>query len=1079
MSAPPPTSKRVLTPSKENVPTSPNQGPAKKVKSNSDLDTGDDVENKCGDDVKNDCGDDEFDKIFLAALDEMEADESAHKLDLSTWQRCVIEELEMDTESSSLLVKLLVKKSPEVADEPQTAKCHVHAPWNVSDMKQGDIVSLLAKWQPSQSVYVVDKKHGFCVTNPDFLISGTTVTGALFCRRKAVLQERFRGLQWNNRVMVVGTLVHELFQRVLTDKTYTRSHVLTILKYMLQNPYYGQFLYGGGITHQEITEEMQRFVNPIVRFANQFLLDKIPTMPTPTNFRGRIVEVKNTEENLWVPQLGLKGKVDVSVSVNTSMNPIPLELKTGRSTFSIEHTGQLILYQMMNSALGVETSSGLLLYLRENMMREIFGKRNEMRDLIMMRNELAKYLVKEPTAPAMPREDIEDLCLPGPISHHSACQTCQFNTVCAIYAKRDTKLTLGDSHSMKTLMPTLLAHLTDDDIKYFHSWCGVLALEDKHSRESFKQPTIWTEDRVTRQKQGRAIITLRLYPGQLALKCNGRYEQSMQLPSGVDPSINMYHCGFDVGEYVIVSTDSCMAVAAGNIVSLESRRLTLALDRDLKPKYENETFTVDKHDSTSFSSFNYTSLALLLAPTERAKELRSIIVALERQQAPDSVPCSIRMRSYDILRNLNNLQKQAILRCFNGQSYFLIKGLPGTGKTQTLVALVRVLHMLELSVLITAHTHSAVDNLMGRLMEYGLPMVRLGQSSRIAKRLQDISEESVARRCSTVDQLADALETPLIVGVTCLGMGHPIFRKRTFDFCIVDEATQVLEPTILRPLFHCNRFVLVGDPEQLPPIVKSREARNRGADVSLFDRLDSPENTAVLSVQYRMNSTINRLANLLTYEDELQCANHSVARANLQLYLPRDSPLWVRRALSQHLDMAVVVLNTDDVSLRCQNQKGFPYTNTCEVGAVMDILLQLKSAGFNLSNVGVIAPYRAQVELLRQLGESLDRRVEFNTVDQYQGRDKSIIIYSCTRTGREPEQVQGRCRGAEILEDKRRLTVAITRAKHKLIILGDVVCLQKYNPFDVLFSNIPESCFLTLSEGNMDFEYLLPDTERG
>ncbi|SPP78040.1 blast:DNA replication ATP-dependent helicase/nuclease DNA2 [Drosophila guanche] len=879
--------------------------------------------------------------------------------------------------------------------------------------------------------------------------------------------------------MVVGTLVHELFQRVLTDTIYTRSRVLTILKYMLQNPYYGQFLYAGGITHQEITEDMQKFVNPIVRFVNQYLLGQIPTMPTPTNFHGHIDEVKNTEENLWVPQLGLKGKVDVLVSVNASINPIPLELKTGRSTFSIEHTGQLILYQMMNSAMGVETSSGLLLYLRENMMREISGKRNEMRDLIMMRNELAKYLVKEPTAPKNTWEDIEDLCLPGPISHHSACQTCQFNTVCAIYAKRDAKLSLGDSHSMKTLMPTLLAHLTHDDIKYFHSWCGVLALEDKHSRESFKQPTIWTEDRVTRQKQGRAIINLRLYPGQLALKCSGRYEQSMQLPRGVDPNINIYHCGFDVGEYVIVSTDSCLAVAAGNVVSLECRRLTVALDRDLKPKYENETFTVDKHDSTSFSSFNYTSLALLLAPTERAKELRSIIVTLKRQEASHSLPYYIRKRSHDILKNLNNLQQQAILRCFNNQSYFLIKGLPGTGKTQTLVALVRVLHMHKLSVLITAHTHSAVDNLMGRLMEYGLPMIRLGQSSRIAKKLQDISEESVARRCSTVDQLADALETPSIVGVTCLGMGHPIFRKRTFDFCIVDEATQVLEPTVLRPLFHCHRFVLVGDPEQLPPIVKSREARSRGADVSLFDRLDSPDNTAVLSVQYRMNSTINRLANLLTYEGDLECANDSVAKASIPVYLPRDSPMWVRRALSKHLDMAVVVLNTGDVSLRCQKQNTSPYTNTCEVGAVMHILIQLKSAGFDLSNVGVIAPYRAQVELLRRLGQNLDRRVEFNTVDQYQGRDKSIIIYSCTRTGREPEQVQGRCRTAEILEDKRRLTVAITRAKHKLIILGDVECLKKYNPFGVLFRNIPESCFLTLSEGNMDFDYLLPDIQRG
>ncbi|EDW25714.1 GL15961 [Drosophila persimilis] len=185
------TPKRVLTPSKENRSASPGTSQAQVKKFKNDKDLCDDWENQCWDD------DMDFDASALEAA--MDAAVSPHKLDLSIWQRCVIEDFEMDMKSYN--VRLLVKKSPGLAEDPETAECLVHSPWNMCDMKKGDIVSLLAKWQPSQNVYVIDKEDGFCVTNPDFLVSGTTVMGSLFCRRKTVLQERFRGLHWNNRVV--------------------------------------------------------------------------------------------------------------------------------------------------------------------------------------------------------------------------------------------------------------------------------------------------------------------------------------------------------------------------------------------------------------------------------------------------------------------------------------------------------------------------------------------------------------------------------------------------------------------------------------------------------------------------------------------------------------------------------------------------------------------------------------------------------------------------------------------------------------------------------------------------------------
>jgi len=262
--------------------------------------------------------------------------------------------------------------------------------------------------------------------------------------------------------------------------------------------------------------------------------------------------------------------------------------------------------------------------------------------------------------------------------------------------------------------------------------------------------------------------------------------------------------------------------------------LDLRLERDLSQLYGQESFIMDKHESQSFATFNFTNLGLLLSDGERFQELRDIIVAKKQPEQHKVLPKIILTKGAPMLLQLNKVQKTAALRALTTSSHLLIKGLPGTGKTQTLVSLVRLLHLLGKSVLITAQTHSAVDNLLLRLLPFDLPMMRLGSSSRIHSQLEEISEDRLTKDCKTVEELEKALEKPSIVGVTCLGAGHPLFQRRQFDYCIVDEATQVLQPTVLRPLVHCSKFVLVGDPEQLPPIVRSKEARQRGADGDQF-----------------------------------------------------------------------------------------------------------------------------------------------------------------------------------------------------------------------------------------------------
>lgn len=261
--------------------------------------------------------------------------------------------------------------------------------------------------------------------------------------------------------------------------------------------------------------------------------------------------------------------------------------------------------------------------------------------------------------------------------------------------------------------------------------------------------------------------------------------------------------------------------------------------------------------------------------------------------------------------------------------------------------------------------------------------------------------------------------------------------------------------------------------------------RQLGADESLFARLDSDAATVALTMQYRMNRTITKLANGLTYGGALKCANDQVAKATMKLNSKTKSK-WLQKILSPHIDQSIFFLNTGNVHSRCldhmrgtdsiemdrpENKKNQRiYTNHCEAAVILEIIYELLASGLAGSLIGVIAPYALQVGLLKQLIGQVDPSIEVNTVDQYQGRDKEIIIYSCTRTG-VPTAKPTDARKMEILEDKRRLTVAITRAKHKLIVIGDAVALEQYAPFKCLIGLIGGLNKLHLQDEQQGFRW--------
>ncbi|XP_050432477.1 DNA replication ATP-dependent helicase/nuclease DNA2 isoform X2 [Adelges cooleyi] len=903
------------------------------------------------------------------------------------------------------------------------------------------------------NIWSVSNDFGFVARHSDFLVSGTTIVGSLFCARRSVLTDIYRGLDCCAANMVMGTLLHQLLQTVLKGKQFDSKHITGIVNEMTGNLNFIRTLYESDMDLETTKKELTEFIPKIQSFVRTYVVGHKKGNDKKT-WQGEIVSVQDIEENLWVPEFGIKGKVDVTIKANYNRNSkiMPVELKTGRASGSEEHRGQVILYVIMMAQLGMDVDSGLLLYLRENVLTHVKVGHKEKRDLIMLRNRLVHYLKSNRVV--MDSIDKYIPILPEPINHHSACGKCPYLTICSSVLSKESFETLAQNNPLRNLGPKAISHLKPEHIDYVMRWTGLLQLEnyiDTSDNLLAKTSDIWTLPIEERERRGHCIASLKI---SKAVKEQGdKYYVHTMEKFDKNVHINFKLTGFSVGGYSIISTNERTAIATGFISSLTESSVELLLDRDLS-KLKSTVYHLDKYESQSIIAFNFSSLALILEPSDSSAQLRRFIIDKETPTFLSSTSSLDDLtKGTELMSKLNSSQRSAIIKVLAAKHFALIKGMPGTGKTSTLATLVQLLVLMGRSVLITSHTHSAVDNLLLILNKKGIDFLRLGSKTRVHPTLLSKCDEIATQNFDTPEKLSKFYNQIQVVGVTCLGCGHALLQKRIFDICIVDEATQVVQSSVIAALHSSKIFILVGDPQQLPPLIKNKKAKELGMDISMFERLDRPSVTAVLHVQYRMNGSIVDLANKYTYNGSLECANDAVKCATLNLKETEDSHIeceWLKAVASSDLNKSVLLLDTGTVNINTND------SNIIEVNIVKKIVLLLTRGGILGSSIGVIAPFRAQVTLLKNTIYPVDPDIEVNTVDQYQGRDKEVIIYSCTKNTFSKD--------VGILSDKRRITVAITRAKHKLILVGNVATMKCYDTFNSLFSHIsnviklPQDC---------------------
>jgi len=276
------------------------------------------------------------------------------------------------------------------------------------------------------------------------------------------------------------------------------------------------------------------------------------------------------------------------------------------------------------------------------------------------------------------------------------------------------------------------------------------------------------------------------------------------------------------------------------------------------------------------------------------------------------------------------------------------------------------------------------------------------------------------------------LEADVVVSTNSMAFSE-FLKDFSFDVAVIDEGSQQVEPSTLIPIMKANRFYIAGDHKQLPPTILSEEAKE--LENTLFEKLiNQHENLSMmLDIQYRMNEKIMEFPNKEFYEGKLK-AHPSVKDHTLRDLGVSDCQRF-EKLLSP--DEVLGFLDTKEVNaMEFQPEGSTSFENYQEAKLVVDLVEELLKAGVKREWIGVITPYAAQVKLLKQMFLEKSIKVEVNSVDGFQGREKEVIILSFVRSNEEKE--------LGFLKDLRRLNVSITRAKRKLLCVGDSSTLSSH-----------------------------------
>jgi DNA replication ATP-dependent helicase Dna2 len=869
------------------------------------------------------------------------------------------------------LVEVRVRREADAPDDPTTVTLWGKWTETADHLEPG--MELLVT-DPGEDEYRGERQFSttgdsYVVVEPDFLVDVTDVRSWVQCPRMYYLN-KLSGVPLAYPV-VKGTVVHEVFGDLLRGIDLEDAVADRVEEAALDIGLLGR-------DREEVAEEVRQNALAIDGWLRQ------GTLTEDDEWRS--------EQTLISETFGIKGRAD---AVRRGM---PVELKTGKNLKReprFHDKVQAVCYSLLLRERDGEltadrhpSDTATLLYTKNSALdrSEFSGDFSPAKEFSVGPG-LRKFVVRARNAIAAMEHDT------GVPTGYEA------DAVCEYCFEQDTCMVVSGRLDQESKAGQIGQALPDEEREHFDRFYRAIEAERREAHREYAK--LWEQTAIERADDDRALVDL-AFEESTELD-GGRWELRARRTAGAVSKIRE-------GDVVLASDGHPVRGEAelARVERLGTDEVVLTADEPVAVSrldvYPSE-LSVDRmltalHDA-------------LLKGSQRRKD-----VLFGRESPSFDEPD-------ETFVDNNPAQDEAVSMALGADDFALVHGPPGTGKTYTIARAVRAMVERGERVLLSAFTNRAVDNCLEALREQGgVPsetgrgggetagIVRMGTESGVRDDMQDLRLETRG----DPDAVARRLTGAPVVAATTASCGSRVMREQSFDVALVDEAAQLTEPGTLAAVERANRFVLVGDHEQLPPVVRAEN----DLSTSLFERLHDlhPEASVLLDRQYRMSQRIQAFSSREFYDNRLRPATPEVAGRSLADLDGVDVD-----ALPPSL--------RDGVSFHDVPGDAARHTDTAEADTVADVVADLEAAGVAAADVGIIAPFRAQVA---EIGKRVPDAVAVDTVDRFQGSSKEVIVVSFVASG----DLE-----SPIFEDYRRVNVALTRAKRSLVLVGNASALAQ------------------------------------
>ena len=877
----------------------------------------------------------------------------------------------------------------------------------------GILISLINVKLNKDEVIFSDSIQSYIVIEPSWLMNVTELTQFDFYER-SLFNKRFSTFK-PNQYTLVGNIVHEVFEDIITGFSTNKKILFRQLNKKLQDSIKKNIVYFAmlDLNPAKIKEIIRDHLNALYLYV-----DRNKGFNSDKEFLS--------EHYIIDTDLGLKGKIDSVVMNEEKM--IAVELKTGKSWKRHAKTGhafQAQAYSLLleNKYKNKKVMPPLIIYSGDY---KLFDLKSDSEIRLGMKVEL-NYKAKANVINLRNKLIASDIIYNQDYDHirFSKCDKCFHLSSCECV----NSIELKSNYILTPLLLDAYRNFSEKEKSFFKKNNKYITEESVAIKKDLS--TYFNSDNDDRVNTGKCVEVEKIISqdyDSIVLQCSNQSElreKDMCLISDFSGPIK----------------GQCSQAFISDIFE-DSIKLRLNKPIKFIPKW------IDAMRSDSIFDNNYPSLFNLIN-NSNLKVLKNILI--NKGVASDNR--FIEFNEDKAIFKLNESQRNAIKLALGVQDYLLIQGPPGTGKTSTIAKIVQELHQKGKKVLLSCFTHRAIDELVKKIkdLDSEIDLYRIGTFG-IDNDLVSLKDFDLDDSEGEIRSIRNKiLKKPIYIGTSYAwlsGKYDKLIGEELYDVAIIDEASQMIMPNSIGVIRLANSFILVGDHYQQPPIINSSEALKLSQTLfqSLFENESLPETTKVmLDTQHRMHPVIGDFISKEFYGNMLK--NNNILKFD-RIYEDYETPSTISKICDPR-DI-ITLVHTENYNA----SKSKSVEEDAEV--VLDLVEFLISKNIEPKNIGIIAPYRAQVALIRRKIEGFISRIDksfcskemVDTIDRFQGDERDVIIFSMCFSN----SVK-----SSLLNDNRKVNVALSRAKKKLIVVGNWDLANKYKVFQSLFNYVGEN----------------------